>query len=121
MGFCFRGRWSSGPGSHGHPGETAAFVGIDGHYGGHIVLRDNVRSEAANTITRLVAAGVGVVMSIGLILVAARGFLPGLSGALAQELVDPVAILGALRALKAARDRARPTSNPPVRETLSSR
>lgn len=41
----------------------------------------------------------GIVISVGLMLVAAFGFLPALAGAWLQELVDLVAILGALRAV----------------------
>ena len=41
----------------------------------------------------------GIVISVGLMLVAAFGFLPALAGAWLQEAVDLVAILGALRAI----------------------
>ncbi|WP_024355663.1 heavy metal translocating P-type ATPase [Leucobacter chironomi] len=41
----------------------------------------------------------GIVISIGLMLIAAFGFLPAILGAWLQELVDLVAILGALRAV----------------------
>jgi heavy metal translocating P-type ATPase len=41
----------------------------------------------------------GIVISVGLMLVAAFGFLPALAGAWLQEVVDLVAILGALRAV----------------------
>lgn len=41
----------------------------------------------------------GIVISIGLMGVAAFGFLPAIAGAWLQEVVDLVAILGALRAL----------------------
>lgn len=41
----------------------------------------------------------GIVISAGLMLVAAFGFLPALAGAWLQEVVDLVAILGALRAI----------------------
>jgi heavy metal translocating P-type ATPase len=201
------------------PGETAVFVGIDGRFAGYIVLRDTLRDEARDTITRLTAAGItrtvmvtgdnaqtanhvaaelgisdvyaeclpgekvdivaslhaasvmmvgdgvndapvlaaagvgvamgargataasesadvvilvdtldkvadavevghrtvnvalqsiwlGIVISVGLMMVAAFGFLPAIFGALAQEVVDLVAILGALRALKPARKRS---------------
>ena len=42
----------------------------------------------------------GIIMSVGLMLVAAFGFLPAVFGALMQEVVDLVAILGALRAVR---------------------
>ncbi len=41
----------------------------------------------------------GIVISVGLMLVAAFGFLPAVAGALLQEVVDLVAIVSALRAL----------------------
>ncbi len=41
----------------------------------------------------------GIIISVGLMLVAAFGFLPALAGAWMQELVDLIAILGALRAI----------------------
>lgn len=204
------------------PGETAVYVGIDGRFAGYIVLRDTLRDEARDTITRLAAAGItrtvmvtgdsaqtanhvaaelgisdvyaeclpgdkvdivarlhaptvmmvgdgvndapvlaaagvgvamgargataasesadvvilvdtldkvadavevghrtvtvavqsiwlGIIISVGLMVVAAFGFLPAIFGALAQEAVDLVAILGALRALRPARKRVQPT------------
>ncbi|MDP3969625.1 MAG: heavy metal translocating P-type ATPase [Nocardioides sp.] len=45
----------------------------------------------------------GIVISVGLMLVAAFGYLPAVVGALLQEIVDLVAILSALRALGAHR------------------
>jgi P-type E1-E2 ATPase len=47
----------------------------------------------------------GMVLSVGLMLVAAFGHLPALVGAWLQEAVDLLAILGALRALRPGRDR----------------
>ncbi len=41
----------------------------------------------------------GIIISVGLMLVAAFGHLPALLGAWLQEVVDLVAILGALRAV----------------------
>ena len=41
----------------------------------------------------------GIIISIGLMLVAAFGYLPAVAGALLQEVVDLVAIISALRAL----------------------
>ena len=46
----------------------------------------------------------GIVISIGLMLVAALGHLPAVVGALLQEVVDLVAILSALRALRVHRE-----------------
>ena len=195
------------------PGDTAVYVGIDGTYAGHIILKDRIRDDAHTTIARLVAAGIqrtlvvsgdnhqtvdhvadavgitetyaeclpadkvdiisrpnaarvlmvgdgindapvlaaagvgvamgargstaasesadvviledrlekvadafdigqrtvtialqsiwlGIIISVGLMLVAAWGFLPAIFGALAQEAVDLIAILGALRAVR---------------------
>jgi len=42
----------------------------------------------------------GIIISVGLMILAAFGFLPAVVGALLQEVVDLVAILGALRALR---------------------
>lgn len=53
----------------------------------------------------------GIIISVGLMLVAAFGYLPAVVGALLQEIVDLVAIVSALRALRAhtgtKRDRVR--------------
>ena len=43
----------------------------------------------------------GIIISVGLMLVAAFGYLPAVVGALLQEIVDLVAIVSALRALRA--------------------
>lgn len=48
----------------------------------------------------------GIIISVGLMLVAAFGYLPAVVGALLQEIVDLVAILSALRALRAHRGRS---------------
>ena len=45
----------------------------------------------------------GIIISVGLMLVAAFGYLPAVVGALLQKIVDLVAILSALRALRAHR------------------
>jgi heavy metal translocating P-type ATPase len=42
----------------------------------------------------------GIIISVGLMVLAAFGFLPAVIGALLQEVVDLVAILGALRAVR---------------------
>src|SRR5690606_23191962 len=45
----------------------------------------------------------GIAISVGLMLVAAVGLLPAIAGAALQEVVDLVAILNALRALRPGR------------------
>lgn len=47
----------------------------------------------------------GIAISLGLMVVAAFGFLPAIAGAWLQEVVDLVAILGALRAIRGKRGR----------------
>lgn len=47
---------------------------------------------------------VGIVMSVGLMLIAVTGVLPAIFGALSQEVVDVVAILNSLRAMRAGRN-----------------
>jgi P-type E1-E2 ATPase len=47
----------------------------------------------------------GIAFSVALMGVAAAGYLPAIIGAAMQELVDLVAILGALRALRAGQQR----------------
>ncbi len=49
------------------------------------------------------AIWVGVLLSVGLMLVAAFGYIPAVAGALTQEVVDLAAILYALRALRGPR------------------
>lgn len=49
----------------------------------------------------------GIIISVGLMLVAAFGYLPAVVGALLQEIVDLVAILSALRTLRAHRSARR--------------
>lgn len=50
----------------------------------------------------------GIIISVGLMIVAAFGLLPAIVGAWLQEVVDLVAILGALRALGPLSERRRP-------------
>ena len=57
----------------------------------------------------------GIIISVGLMLVAAFGFLPALAGAWLQEVVDLVAILGALRAI-GPRSERRPSASGVTRE-----
>lgn len=59
----------------------------------------------------------GIIISVALMLIAAFGFLPAIVGAWMQELVDLIAILGALRALGPRTERqssARHTKREPV-------
>ncbi len=49
----------------------------------------------------------GIALSVGLMLVAAFGYLPAIAGAATQEIVDLAAILNALRALSAGRSTTR--------------
>ncbi|PFG35570.1 heavy metal-(Cd/Co/Hg/Pb/Zn)-translocating P-type ATPase [Flavimobilis soli] len=89
-------------------GSTAASESAD-----VVILQDDVALVAtALTIGRdtvrvaLQSIGVGIALSVGLMLVAAFGALPAVVGAWFQEGVDAVAILWALRAAGGARDRA---------------
>ena len=61
----------------------------------------------------------GIVLSVGLMVVAAFGVIPAVVGASLQELVDLVAILGALRAVRRGRSEPAPTHTdvPPVEHT----
>ncbi len=61
----------------------------------------------------------GIVLSVGLMLLASVGFVPALVGALAQEVVDLAAIGNALRALTSGR-RAEEQTNTHVNSTASS-
>jgi hypothetical protein len=54
-----------------------------------------------------VARWLGIIIGVGLMVIAAAGFLPAIVGALLQEVVDLVAILGALRAIRDARPRTK--------------
>ena len=58
----------------------------------------------------------GIIISIGLMLVAAFGYLPAVVGALLQEVVDLVAIISALRALRVWREVRKQRSAAPVAE-----
>ena len=72
----------------------------------------DVMHVSRRTVTiALQSIWMGIIISVGLMLVAAFGFLPAVVGALLQEIVDLVAILSALRALsiyrRVRRERAR--------------
>lgn len=70
-------------------------------------VADAVRIGRDTVRIALQSIWMGILLSIALMLVAAFGFLPALLGAWMQELVDLVAILGALRAIGARADRKR--------------
>ena len=82
-------------------GATAAGEAADA-----VIVPDSVWKVAdAHTIARqtmrvaLAAIWIGIILSVGLMLVAATGAIPAMVGALTQEIVDLAAILYALRAL----------------------
>ena len=62
-------------------------------------VADAVRIGRDTVRIALQSIWLGILLSVALMLVAAFGFLPALVGAWMQELVDLVAILGALRAI----------------------
>ncbi len=83
-------------------GSTAASESAD-----VVILLDDLhRSARALQIGQrtirvaLESIWLGIIISVGLMVLAAFGFLPAVIGALLQEVVDLIAILGALRALK---------------------
>lgn len=76
------------------------FDRIDGVTRAIRIGRDTVRIA-------LQSIWLGIVISVGLMAVAAFGFLPALAGAWLQEAVDLVAILGALRAVGPRSERRR--------------
>ena len=68
-------------------------------------VADAVRIGRDTVRIALQSIWIGILLSVALMLVAAFGFLPALLGAWMQELVDLVAILGALRAIGTRADR----------------
>lgn len=68
-------------------------------------VADAVRIGRDTVRIALQSIWLGIFLSVALMLVAAFGFLPALLGAWMQELVDLVAILGALRAIGTRADR----------------
>ncbi|MBM7505595.1 heavy metal translocating P-type ATPase [Agromyces aurantiacus] len=89
-------------------GATAASESADA-----VILVDDIsRTAKAVEIGRdtvriaLQSIWLGIIVSVGLMLVAAFGFIPATAGALLQELVDLAAILAALRAIGGRRDAA---------------
>lgn len=84
---------------------TAASEAADG-----VILRNSLRSVvevvaiSRHTVSvALTAIWLGIILSVGLMLVAATGAIPAVFGALTQEIVDLVAILYALLALRSPR------------------
>ena len=88
-------------------GATAASESAD-----VVLVRDDIR-RAARAVeigkhtygVALQAIWIGIILSLGLMFVAAFGFIPAVIGALTQELVDLAAILYALRALSGGRSK----------------
>lgn len=86
-------------------GAKSATVASDAADG--VILRNNLRSVAdviaisKHTVNvALTAIWLGIILSVGLMLVATTGAIPAVFGALTQEIVDLVAILYALLALR---------------------
>ncbi|MCO5294412.1 MAG: heavy metal translocating P-type ATPase [Homoserinimonas sp.] len=82
-------------------GATAASESADivNRYDTLATLPRAVRIGKDTVRIALQSIWLGIVISVGLMLIAAFGFLPALLGAWLQEVVDLVAILGALRAI----------------------
>ncbi|RRJ87890.1 cadmium-translocating P-type ATPase [Gulosibacter macacae] len=88
-------------------GATAASESAD-----VVIVRDDI-SRAARAVeigkhtygVALQAIWIGIILSLGLMLIAAFGLIPAVIGALTQELVDLAAILYALRALSGGRSK----------------
>ncbi|MFC0581877.1 heavy metal translocating P-type ATPase [Micrococcoides hystricis] len=83
-------------------GATAASESAD-----VVIIKDDISAVGAaleigqdTTRVALESIWLGIAISIGLMIVAAFGVIPVIAGALLQEVVDLVAILNALRALK---------------------
>lgn len=83
-------------------GSTAAGEAADA-----VIVPDSIWKVAeAHSIAKhtlkvaLTAIWIGIILSVGLMLIAATGAIPAMAGALTQEFVDLAAILYALRALK---------------------
>jgi P-type E1-E2 ATPase len=86
----------------GAKGSTAASESAD-----VVILVDSLHSvpRALDIGQRTIAIALqsiwlGIVISVGLMILAAAGYIPAIVGALLQELVDLVSILGALRAVR---------------------
>ena len=95
-------------------GSTAASESADA-----VIMTDDIGrvSQAVRTSKHtyrvaLEAIWIGILLSLGLMTIAAFGYIPAVWGALTQELVDLAAILYALRALTGAKP-AKPLKNAP--------
>ncbi|WP_253901589.1 heavy metal translocating P-type ATPase [Arthrobacter sp. PAMC 25486] len=93
----------------GAKGSTAASESAD-----VVIMLDDIAkvSQAVETGRRTMKIAIesiwiGIVLSVGLMILAAFGFIPAVAGALAQELVDLATILNALRALLPGRNTGR--------------
>ena len=101
----------------GAKGSTAASESAD-----VVILVDDIArvARAVAIGQRTVRIGLqsiwlGIVISVALMLVAAVGLLPAIVGAALQEVVDLVAIVGALRAVRAGQTRVAGLDGPAVR------
>lgn len=100
-------------------GSTAASESADA-----VIMKDDIGrvSQAVRTgqhtyRVALEAIWIGILLSLGLMIVAAFGYIPAVWGALTQELVDLAAILYALRALTDAKQKpARKSAPKPVKD-----
>ncbi|WP_262405995.1 heavy metal translocating P-type ATPase [Protaetiibacter sp. SSC-01] len=102
----------------GAKGATAASESADA-----VVLVDDIARVADAVVigrrtvsVALQSIWLGIAVSVGLMLVAAFGFIPATAGALLQEAVDLVTILAALRAIGSRRDDTRLASAAAIRE-----
>ena len=105
----------------GAKGATAASESAD-----IVILLDDLSRTARAVVIgqdtvriALQSIWLGIALSLGLMIVAAFGFIPATAGALSQELVDLATILNALRAIGGRRDAALPAVAPPARVAAS--
>lgn len=98
-------------------GATAAGEAAD-----VVILKDSIArvADAVNISKHtlnvaLQAIWIGIILSVGLMLVATTGLIPAVAGALIQEIVDLVAILYALRTLKGKNLRLAPVQSHPAK------
>ncbi|HET6672736.1 MAG TPA: heavy metal translocating P-type ATPase [Agromyces sp.] len=94
----------------GAKGATAASESADA-----VILVDDISRtakavEIGHDTVRIALQSIwlGIIVSVGLMLVAAFGYIPATIGALLQEVVDLIAILAALRAIGSRRDAREP-------------
>ena len=105
----------------GAKGATAASESAD-----IVILLDDLSRTARAVVIgqdtvriALQSIWLGIALSLGLMIVAAFGFIPATAGALSQELVDLATILNALRAIGGRRDAVPPAVAAPARVTAS--